>query len=255
MTASLQACALSSVMASLLGLACLCAHADEVRVAVAANFAAPFQKIAADFAADTGHKAIAISGSTGKFYVQIKEGAPFEVLLAADDETPRKLEDEGLAVKAQHFTYAKGKLVLWSAKPGLVDDKGEVLRTGEFAHVAMANPRLAPYGAAAVEALKALKLNESLSAKMVLGDNIAQTMQFVASGNAELGFVALSQVAPPDRPAVGSWWVLPASLYTPILQDAALLKKGEGKVAALALMAYLKGDKARATIKSYGYEL
>jgi molybdate transport system substrate-binding protein len=229
-------------------------QAEDVQVAVAANFAGPFQKMAADFAAETGHKAVAITGSTGKFYVQIKEGAPFEVLLAADDETPKKLEDEGLAVKGQHFTYAKGKLVLWSAKAGFVDDKGEVLRKGEFAHLALANPKLAPYGAAGVEALKALGLYEAVAPKIVQGDNIAQTLQFVSTGNAELGFVALSQVAPPDKPATGSMWVVPAKLYSPILQDAALLKKGERNAAALALMKYLQGDKAKAVIKSYGYE-
>lgn len=231
------------------------ARADEVQVAVAANFAGPFQKIAAGFAADTGHKAVPITGSTGKFYTQIKEGAPFEVLLAADDETPKKLEDEGLAVKGQHFTYAKGKLVLWSSKPGLVDDKGEVLSKGGFARLALANPKLAPYGAAGVETLKALGLYDAMLPKIVQGDNIAQAYQFVFTGNADVGFVALSQIAPPDKPAVGSWWVVPAKFYTPILQDAALLKKGEGNAAATALLKYLKGDKAQAIIKSYGYEL
>ncbi len=231
------------------------AHAETVQVAVAANFAAPFQKIAADFAAQTGHKAVAITGSTGKFYTQIKEGAPFEVLLAADDETPKKLEDEGLAVKGQRFTYAKGKLVLWSIQPGRVDDKGEVLSQGRFAHLAVANPKLAPYGAAAVQALKALGLYDTLAPKIVQGDNIAQTQQFIATGNAELGFVALSQVAPPDKAAVGSWWVVPAQLYSPLLQDATLLKKGEHNAAALALLQYLKGNKAKALIQSYGYEL
>jgi molybdate transport system substrate-binding protein len=231
------------------------AQADEVQVAVAANFAGPFQKIAAAFKADTGHTAVAITGSTGKFYAQIKEGAPFEVLLAADDETPRRLEGEGLAIKGQQFTYAKGKLVLWSAKPGFVDEQGVVLSKGAFEHLALANPKLAPYGAAGVEALKALGLYDAIAPKIVLGDNIAQAQQFIATGNAELGFVALSQVAPPDKPAVGSWWVVPAKLYTPILQDATLLKKGEHNAAAAALLQYLRGDKAKALIKSYGYEL
>lgn len=231
------------------------ARADEVQVAVAANFAGPFQKIAALFAADTGHTAVAITGSTGKFYTQIKEGAPFEVLLAADDETPKRLEDEGLAVKGQRFTYAKGKLALWSAKASFVDDKGEVLGKGIFAHLALANPKLAPYGAAGVEVLKALGLYDTLAPKIVQGDNIAQAQQFIATGNAELGFVALSQVAPPDKPAVGSVWLVPVKLYTPILQDAALLKKGERNAAAVALLSYLKGDKARGVIKAYGYDL
>ena len=231
------------------------AWADDVQVAVAANFAGPFQKIAAEFAAETGHKAIAVTGSTGKFYTQIKEGAPFDVLLAADDETPKKLEDEGLAVKGQRFTYAKGKLVLWSAKPGFIDDKGAVLKTGVFEKLALANPSVAPYGAAAVETLKALGLYDTLARKFVIGNNIAQTQQFVATGNAELGFLALSQAVQPDQPAVGSLWIVPSKLYTPILQDATLLKKGEHNAAAAALLKYLRGDKAMAVIKSYGYEL
>ena len=248
-------------MASLLGLSVgslgltwtQTAQADEVQVAVAANFAGPFQKIAADFAAKTGHKAVVAVASTGKFYTQIKAGAPFEVLLSADDTTPKKLEDEGLSVKGQRYTYAMGTLVLWSAKPGVVDDKGEVLRKGGFEHLAMANPKLAPYGAAAMQSLKGLGLLDSLTPKVVQGENIAQTYQFVATGNAELGFVALSQVAPPDKPVVGSYWVVPSSLYEPIRQDVVLLAKGADQPAALALMSYLRSDAAKAVIKAYGY--
>ncbi|MDE2593709.1 MAG: molybdate ABC transporter substrate-binding protein [Burkholderiales bacterium] len=231
------------------------ARAADVQVAVAANFAGPFQKIASDFAAATGHKAIAISGSTGKFFTQIKEGAPFEVLLAADDEAPRKLEEEGLSVKGQRFTYAKGKLVLWSAMPGYVDNHGAVLKAGSFTRLAMANPRLAPYGAAALTSLKALGLFDALQPKIVQGDNIAQTQQFVATGNAELGFVALSQVQVPGKTAIGSWWVIPSSLYSPLLQDAVLLKKGQANPAAAALLSYLKSEQAQAVIRAYGYEL
>lgn len=231
------------------------AWADEVQVAVAANFAAPFQKIATGFEAATGHKAVAIVGSTGKFYTQIKAGAPFEVLLAADDDTPRKLVAEGLAVKGQTFTYATGKLVLWSSQPGLVDAQGDVLRKGNFSHLSIANPKLAPYGAAAVETLKALGLYDGLTSKIVQGESIGQAHQFVSTGNAELGFVALSQVAPLDKPAAGSVWVVPAKLYTPILQDAALLARGADKAAAQALLSYLRGDAAKAVIKSYGYGL
>lgn len=230
------------------------AWGGEVQVAVAANFAATFQKIAAGFQADSGHKAVLISGSTGKFYTQIKEGAPFDVLLAADDETPRRLEEEGHAVKGQRFTYAKGKLVLWSMKAGVVDAQGDVLRKGAFKRLALANPKLAPYGAAAIEVLKAVGVYEAAMPKMVQGDNIAQAYQFAATGNADIGFVALSQVASPDKPAQGSWWVVPQKLYTPILQDAALLKKGESNPAASALLAYMRADKARAVILSYGYE-
>jgi molybdate transport system substrate-binding protein len=231
------------------------AAADEVQVAVAANFTAPMQKIAADFEKDTGHKLQLAFGSTGKFYAQIKNGAPFEVLLAADDETPARLEKEGAAVAGSHFTYAIGKLVLWSAKPGYVDDKGEVLKRGDFKHISLANPKLAPYGAAAVEALTALKLLEAVQPKFVQAENIAQAHQFIATGNAELGFVALSQVLKDGKVAEGSAWVVPAHLHQPIRQDATVLDKGKGKPAAEALMSYLKGDKAKALIKSYGYEL
>jgi molybdate transport system substrate-binding protein len=231
------------------------ALADEVQVAVAANFTAPMQKIAAEFEMDTGHKVVPSFGSTGKFYAQIKNGAPFEILLAADDETPAKLEKENAAVAGSRFTYAIGKLVLWSARPGYVDDKGEVLRKGEFNHLSIASPKLAPYGAAAVEALAALKLLDAVQPKFVQAENISQAYQFVASGNAELGFVALSQVFKDGRIAEGSAWIVPANLYQPIRQDAVVLDKGKDKPAAEALMKYLRGDKARAVIKSYGYEL
>jgi molybdate transport system substrate-binding protein len=228
--------------------------ADEIQVAVAANFTAPMQKIAAEFEKDTGHKAQLAFGATGKFYAQIKNGAPFEILLAADDTTPQKLEKEGVGVANSRFTYAIGKLVLWSAKAGYVDDKGEVLKKGEFAHLSIANPKLAPYGAAAIETLTALKLLDAIQPRFVQGENISQAHQFIATGNAELGFVALSQVMKDGRISQGSGWIVPASLHQPIRQDAVLLENGKGKPAAAALMNYLSGDKARAIIKSFGYE-
>lgn len=228
--------------------------AAEVQVAVAANFTAPMQKIAADFEKDTGHKLLLAFGATGKFYAQIKNGAPFEILLAADDTTPTKLGKEGAAVPASQFTYAIGTLVLWSAKPAVVDAAGDVLKKGSFDHIAIANPKLAPYGAAAVETMKALGVADALQPKLVMAENIAQTYQFVASGNALLGFVALSQVLK-DGKIEGSSWVVPADLYQPIRQDAIILDKGKGNAAAEALMKYLKGDKAKAVIKSYGYGL
>ena len=231
------------------------APADEVQIAVAANFTAPSKAIAESFEKDTGHQAQLSFGATGKFYAQIKNGAPFEVLLAADDTTPAKLVAEGAAVAGSNFTYATGRLVLWSAKPGYVDDKGEVLKKGDFKHVSIANPKLAPYGAAAVEALTALKLLDTLQPRFVQGENIAQTHQFIASGNAELGFVALSQVMKDGKVAEGSAWVVPASLHQPIKQDAVILGKGKGKPAAEAWLQYLKGDKAKAVIKSCGYEI
>ena len=231
------------------------ALAGEVQVAVAANFTAPMQKIAAEFEKDTGHKAQLAFGATGKFYAQIRNGAPFQVLLAADDETPAKLEKEGLAQPGSRFTYAVGKLVLWSAKSGYVDDKGEVLKKGEFAKLALANPKLAPYGAAAMEVLGKLGVLGAVQPKFVLGENIAQTWQFVGTGNAELGFVALSQVMKEGRISTGSAWIVPANMHTPIRQDAVILSNGQGNAAAEALMKYLKGDKAKAIIKGYGYDL
>ena len=230
-------------------------HAEEVQVAVAANFTAPMQKIAVEFEKDTGHKAQLAFGSTGKFYAQIRNGAPFEILLAADDTTPEKLEKEGAAVAGSRFTYAIGKLVLWSSKPGFVDDKGEVLKKGEFKHVSIANPKLAPYGAAAIETLTALKLLDAIQPKFVQGENIAQTHQFVATGNAELGFVALSQVMKDGKISEGSGWIVPSSLHQPIRQDAVLLTNGKGKPAAEALMKYLGSNKAKAVIQSFGYAL
>ena len=230
-------------------------HADEVSVAVAANFAAPMQKIAADFEKDSGHRLALSFGATGKFYAQIKNGAPFEVLLSADDVTAAKLEAERLAVAGSRFTYATGKLVLWSAKAGFVDDKGAVLAKGDFRHVSMANPKLAPYGAAAVESLQKMGLNATLAPKFVQAENIAQAYQFVATGNAELGFVALSQVIKDGKIGEGSGWIVPANLYAPLRQEAVLLDKGKGKPAAQVLLTYLKGDKAKALIRSFGYEL
>lgn len=244
------------LIVSLLALALSSAAiADEVQVAVAANFTAPMKQIATDFEKDTGHKAIAAFGATGKFYAQIKNGAPFEVLLAADDTTPAKLEAEGAAVAGSRFTYATGRLVLWSAKPGFVDDKGEVLKKGEFKYVSIANPKLAPYGVAAVEALTALKLIDAVQPKFVLAENIAQTYQFAVTGNAEIGFVALSQVMKDGKIGEGSAWVVPANLHQPIKQDVVILNNGKGKPAAEALLKYLKSDKAKAVIKSYGYDL
>lgn len=243
------------VLTAILGTAFTVAHADEVQVAVAANFAGPMQKIAAAFEQSTGHKVLQTSGSTGKFYAQIKNGAPFEVLFAADDEAPAKLETEGAGVSGSRFTYAVGKLVLWSAKPGRVDDKGEVLKKGDFAHIAIANPKLAPYGLAATETIKAMGLTDALTQKYVVGENIAQTHQFIATGNADLGFVAMSQVLDGGSIKTGSAWVVPANLYSPIRQDVILLNKGKGKPAAEALLKFMKTDAAKAVITASGYSL
>ena len=229
------------------------AQAAEVGVAVASNFMAPMQKIAQAFEQDTGHKAILAFGATGSFYAQIKHGAPFQVLLAADALTPLKLESEGLGVAGSRFTYAVGKLVLWSRQPGLVDDKGAILRSGRFERMALANPKLSPYGAAAVEAMGQLGVLKDMQPKLVQGENIAQTYQFIASGNAQLGFVALSQVMADGKLTQGSGWPVPPGLHAPILQDAILLTPGRNNPAAKALWGYLQGQKARVIIRSFGY--
>lgn len=234
-------------------LACRCAAAGEVQVAVAANFAGPLAKIGEGFATATGHTLKLSSGATGKFYAQIVAGAPFEVLIAADDETPRKLVAEGHAVAGSSFTYAVGRLVLWSAQPGFVDDQGAVLASGRFTHLAIANPKVAPYGVAALEVLKARGLAAAITPRLVTGESISQAYQFVATGNAELGFVALSQVAPPGKPVAGSYWLVPQELHGEIRQDAVLLKPGANNPAATALLDYLKSDAARAVIRDYGY--
>ncbi len=229
------------------------ANAAPLQVAVAANFAEPARRIAAAFEKDTGHEVALSVGSTGSFYAQIRNGAPFEVLLSADAATPEKLEREGAAVAGSRVTYATGQLALWSAKPGFVDDQGAVLRRADFKHLAIANPRLAPYGEAAMQTLAALGLQDAVGPKLVMGENIAQTYQFVFTGNAELGFVALSQVMQDGKPMRGSVWRVPAALHAPIRQDAVLLEPGRDDPAARAWLDYLRGPKARAVIQSFGY--
>lgn len=228
-------------------------RADEVSVAVAANFAGPLAKLGEGFTTATGHTLKVSAGSTGKFYAQIVAGAPFELLIAADDETPKKLIAEGLAVPGSNFSYAIGRLVLWSAQPGYVDDQGAVLAAGRFRHLAIANPKLAPYGRAAMDVMKARGLTDAIAPKLVTGESIAQAYQFVSTGNAELGFVALSQVAAPGKPVIGSYWRVPAALHGAIRQDAVLLKAGAKNPAAAALLAYLKSAPAQAVIQAYGY--
>ena len=229
--------------------------AGEVSVAVASNFTAPMKAIVQAFERDTGHRAILSFGATGQFYAQIKNGAPFAVLLAADDETPARLEREGVAVPGNRFTYATGKILLWSKKADLVDTNGEILKTGKFDKLALANPKLAPYGAAAMQVLEKLNLTKQLGPKLVEASNIGQTFQFVSSGNAALGFVALSQVFENGKLKEGSGWVVPSNLYSPIKQDAVLLTTGKANVAAQALLQYLRSDKAKAIIVSFGYDL
>lgn len=231
------------------------ALADEVQVAVAANFTAPMQKIALEFERDTAHKLRLTFGASGKFFTQIANGAPFEVFLSADDETPARLEKVGHAVAGSRFTYAIGRLALWSARPDKVDAKGDVLQKNDVRHLAIANPKTAPYGTAAIEVLQNMTLLSALQSKFVQGENIAQTYQFVASGNAEIGFVALSQIWQDGRINQGSAWIVPSDRHQPIRQDAVLLNRGRDKPAATALLAYLRGEKAKAIIKSCGYDL
>jgi molybdate transport system substrate-binding protein len=244
---------LSILLLSLLAMAT--ARADEVQVAVAANFTGPMQVIAPLFERDTGHKAVLSFGATGKFYAQITNGAPFEVLLSADDETPARLVKEGHAVAGSPFTYAIGTLVLWSADPKLVDAKGEILKKGGFKHLAIANPKTAPYGAAAMQVMGRLGVVDTLKPLFVQGENISQTHQFISTGAAELGFIAYSQVIKNDRIGTGSGWMVPRKLYDPIRQDAVILAKGKDKPASVALLNYLKSDKAKEVIKSFGYDL
>jgi len=231
-----------------------CTWADQVQVAVAANFAAPMKQIAVAFEQTTGHKVSLSFGATGKFYSQIKNAAPFDLLLAADQTVPIQLEHDNAAVIDTRFTYAIGKLVLWSAKPDLVDNQGAILNQGGFNHLAIAAPTQAPYGRAAKETLVALDLFVELSPKLVQGESVGQTYSFIATGNAELGFIALSQALENNQAKVGSMWVVPTHLYTPLLQDAILLKHGQHNSAALALLDYLKSDQVRQIVRTYGYD-
>lgn len=248
---------LSAVFAATVGavLFVSAANAAEVQVAVAANFTAPIKDIAVEFEKDTGHKVLAAFGPTGGLYTQVKNGAPFEVFFSADDTTPARLESEGEIVPGSRFTYAIGKLVLWSATESYVDEQGEVLKRNEFKHLSIANPKTAPYGLAATQVMDKLGVSEAIRPKLVEGTNITQAHQFVATGNAELGFVALSQVYKDGKITSGSAWIVPEDLYEPIRQDAVILNKGKDNPAAAALVEYLKGPKAAAVIRSYGYEL
>lgn len=226
--------------------------AAEVKVAVAANFAEPAREIAQRFRQRTGHSATLSVGSSGQHYAQIANGAPFGVLLSADRERPEKAEAEGLAVAGSRFTYATGRLVLYSRQAGLVDGRGAVLRTGRFRKLAVADPKTAPYGVAAVETMRSLGLYDALAPKRVQGSSITQAYQFVQTGAAELGFVALSQVAGIKG---GSRWLVPAGLHAPIEQQAVLLRPGAGDVAAQAFLRFLRSPEAKAIIRRYGYEV
>lgn len=229
---------------------CVPAHAETTSIAVAANFAEPAKRLAAAFELKTGDNVVLSFGSSGQFVTEITQGAPYAGFLSADAARPQKLAAMGLADKTRLFTYAVGKLVLFSAKPGYVDAQGKVLSSGSFAHIAIADPKVAPYGAAGIETLEKLGLYDKVAPKIVTGKSIAQTLEFTVSGNAELGFLALSQVI---NLKTGSQWLVPQADYKPIIQDAVLLKTGEDDPVAKAFLAYIKTPEALAVIRSYGY--
>lgn len=237
-----------------LGLLQSLSMAGEATIAVAANFTGPMELIKPAFEKATGHTLTVAYGTVGKFYAQIRNGAPFDVLVSSDQAVPINLEKDGLALPETRFTYAIGKLMLWSSKPGLVDSKGEVLKRGDLRHLAIANPKVAVYGAAAVQVMEKMGIRQALEAKWVLGENITQAYQFVATGNADLGFVALSQIYKDGKYADGSYWAVPTELYPQIRQDAVLLSRGKDNAAAEALLGFLKGNFARQVIQAHGYE-
>lgn len=236
----------SLLLAAVLGTQAL---AGEVHVAVAANFTEPAKEIAAAFKEKTGHDAVLSFGATGQLYAQITQDAPFGVFLSADAERPQQAIDEGLAEKGSRFTYAVGRLVLWSRDASRKASE-DALREGDFQKLAIANPQAAPYGAAAVEVLRSLGVLAAVESRLVQGNNIIQTFQFVDTGNAEFGFVAAAQLAGRSE---GSRWLVPGHLHRPIRQDAVLLRKAAGNEAAAAFVAFLKGPEARAIIERYGY--
>lgn len=229
--------------------------ASEVSVAVAANFAAPMERIAALFQKESGHTVKFIPAASGKLYTQIRAGAPFDVLLSADEEIPKRLLQEGLAVAGSRFVYATGRLVLWSAQPGLVDEKGAVLNTGNFDKLAYANPGFSPYGIATRETLTKLTMWNAMQKKLKKSDDVTQTYQLAANESADMAFIALSQVMRDGKVTTGSWWLVPSELHHPIRQSAVLLSGAKDQAAAKALLAFLKSDKAKAVMRGFGYEL
>lgn len=238
----------------LLGVAVAPAFAEQALVAVAANFVPPFREIAIEFEHATSHQLQVAGGSSGNFYSQIKNGAPFDVFFSADMERPKLLEDEGLGVKDSRFTYAIGRLVLWSPNESLIKGE-ETLRLKQYKRLGMASPKTAPYGVAAMQALQKLDLWDSLQPQIVMGESLGQTMGFIESGNAQLGFVALSQVMDPKIKGKGSRWDVPNTLHEPITQDVILLTKGKDNPAAKALLEFMGGSQVKTIIKRYGYEL
>jgi molybdate transport system substrate-binding protein len=230
------------------------AQAAEIKVAVASNFANTLKEIAVEFQRDTGHQLAITPGATGKFYAQISHGAPFDVFLSADDETPRKLAQEGKAIAASQFTYATGRLALWSPSPDLVDKNADILKTDKFKYIAIANAKVAPYGQAAVQTMQKLGVLSKIEPRVVQGESIAQTFQFVSTGNAQLGFVALSQIFENGKIKTGSAWIVPEEMHEQLKQDAVVLQSCKNTSACQALMDYLKSEKIKKMMSSYGYK-
>jgi molybdate transport system substrate-binding protein len=250
-----QLCAWRILAACSLALCAFTVHAGEVRIATAANFTAPMKLIATYFERDTGHTTKLSFGATGQLFAHISHGAPFDVLIAGDESTPQQLIAIGLGVADSSFTYAIGTLVLWSVNPTLINNSSQILYSGKFEKIAIASPTLAPYGLAAMQVIKQLGVTSMVTPKLVEGASIGQTFQFVASGNASLGFVALSQVSSNGVIQKGSAWMVPASLHAPIRQDAVLLTAGKDNHAAKAFLTYMRSDTAAAVIRHFGYGL
>lgn len=244
-----------SLIVFLATLYCGQAAAEKIHVAVASNFTHTAKQLAALFEQETKHKISLAFGSSGKLTAQIRHGAPFQVFLSADNTKPQKLIDWGLADTESDFTYAIGTLTLWSTDPTLIDDTGKVLLDKNIQHVAIANPKLAPYGKAAEETLQHLGLSKELRPRLVEGENISQTFQFVASGTAKVGFIALSQILGDGQIKKGSSWTIPSDFHSPILQDAVLLKKGQQSTAAKEFLAFLKSPPAQELIIKAGYTI
>lgn len=245
----------AAAMAMLCGVMSSSAQAAEVSVAAASNFVAPLAQVAVLFQKESGHTLKVNSAASGKLYAQIKGGARFDAFLSADEELPKQLLQEGLAVGGSRFVYATGRLVLWSAQPGLVDEKASVLNKGNFNTLAIANPVNSPYGVAAKETLTKLTMWNSIQRKLDKGDDLAQTYQLAASERDDLAFIALSQVMRDGKISQGSWWLVPPEMYKPIRQSAVLLSGAKDKDAAKVFLEFLKGEKARAVMRGFGYEV
>lgn len=230
------------------------AQAAELKVAVASNFVNVLKEIAVEFQKDAGHQLAITPGATGKFYAQINNGAPFDVFLSADDETPRKLAQEGKAIASSQVTYAIGRLALWSPNPEMVDKNADILKTDKFKFIAIANAKVAPYGQAAVQTMQKLGVLTKIEPRIVQGESIAQTYQFVSTGNAQLGFVALSQILENGKIKAGSAWIVPEEMHEQLKQDAVVLQSCKHMSACQALMEYLKSEKVKKIMASYGYK-